>query len=67
MSWPRHARTRTGRLFSSFAPAYTINQWLNTKEQIELPVEEYLKPLRSQLPPDARAIHKEGLPTVVFA
>ena len=52
MSWPKHARMETGRSFSSFAPVYTINQWPDTKEQIELPVEEYLKPLRSQLPPD---------------
>ncbi|MDE0127100.1 MAG: hypothetical protein OXN97_21250 [Bryobacterales bacterium] len=57
----------TGRLLSSFAPVYTINQRLDTKEQIGLPVEDYLKPLRSQLPPDERAIHEEGLPTVVFA
>lgn len=57
----------TGRFFSSSAPVYTINQWLDAKEQIELPVEESLKPLGSQLRPDERAIHEEWLPTVVFA
>ncbi len=49
-----------------YVPVYTINQWLDTKEQIEQLVEEYLKPLRNQLPPDEKRIHDEWLPTVVF-
>ena len=57
----------TGRLFSSSAPVYTINKWLDTRERIKLLVEECLKPLGSQLPTDERAIHGEWLPTVVFA
>lgn len=55
LRWPR------------FVPVYTINQWLDTKQQIELLVEEYLKPLSKQLPPDEREIHEAWLPTVVFA
>lgn len=67
MSWPKHARMKTGRLLSSSAPVYTINQRLDTKEQIELLVEECLMPLGSQLPPDEKAIREEPLLTVVFA
>ena len=65
MSWPKHIRMETGRSFSSSATVHPINQRLDTKEQIELLVEEC--PLGSQLPPDERAIHEEWLPTVVFA
>ena len=53
--------------FPRHAPVYTINQWLDTPEQIELLVEEYLKPLRTQLPPDEKEIHDAWLPTVIFA
>ena len=43
-----------------------INQWLDTAEQIEHPVQEYLIPLREQLPPAELEIHNAWLPTVVF-
>lgn len=47
-------------------PVYNINQWLNTAEQIEQLVDEYLKPLRNQLSPQEKALHDAWLPTVVF-
>lgn len=49
------------------APVYTINQWLDTAEQIDHLVEEYLKPFRAQLTPEERELHDAWLPTVVFA
>ena len=67
MSWPKHIRMETGRSFSSSAPVHPINQWLDTKEQIELLVGECLTPQGSQLPPDERAVYEEWPPTVVFA
>ena len=48
------------------APVYTINQWLDTEEQIEHLVQEYLVPLTSQLPPKEREVHEKWLPTVVW-
>ncbi|MDE0104988.1 MAG: hypothetical protein OXN89_21625 [Bryobacterales bacterium] len=48
------------------APVYTINQWLDTEEQIEHLVQEYLVPLTSQLPPEEREVHEQWLPTVVW-
>ena len=47
-------------------PVYNINQWLDTPEQIEHLVEEYLKPLRNQLSPEETELHDAWLPTVVF-
>lgn len=47
-------------------PVYNINQWLDTPEQIEHLVEEYLKPLRNQLSTEERELHDAWLPTVVF-
>ncbi|MDE0628906.1 MAG: hypothetical protein OXH99_21130 [Bryobacterales bacterium] len=47
-------------------PVYNINQWLDTPEQIEHLVEEYLNPLRNQLSPEEKEIHDAWLPTVVF-
>ncbi len=47
-------------------PVYQINQWLNTRDEIEHLVEEYLKPLRNQLTPGEKEIHDGWLPTVVF-
>jgi len=43
-----------------------INRWLSTPERIEDLVEEYLKPLREQLPPEELGLHEAWLPTVVF-
>ena len=48
------------------APVYTINQWLDTPEQINHLVEEYLKPLRAQFTPEEKEVHDEWLPTVVW-
>lgn len=48
------------------APVYTINQWLDTEEQIEHLVQEYLMPLTSQLPPEEKEVHEEWIPTVVW-
>jgi len=50
-----------------YCPVYSINQWLDTEEQIEHLVEEYLKPLGEQFASEVRAIHDEWLPTVVFS
>lgn len=47
-------------------PVYNISQWLNSAEEIEYLVEEYLKPLRNQLCPEERALHDAWLPTVHF-
>ncbi|MDE0623987.1 MAG: hypothetical protein OXH83_20180 [Bryobacterales bacterium] len=52
--YPRHVTVRC------------INQWLSTRERIEHLVEEYLKPLREQLPPEELELHEAWLPTVVF-
>ena len=49
-----------------YAPVYMINQWLDTPEQVEHLVEEYLKLLRSQLSTKEKEIHDQWLPTVVF-
>ena len=61
--------TEDGRCLRSprYCPVFSINQWLDTEEQIEHLVEEYLKPLGEQFTPSARAIHDEWLPTVVFS
>ena len=61
--------TEGGRCLRSprYCPVFSINQWLDTEEQIEHLVEEYLKPLGEQFTPPARAIHDEWLPTVVFS
>ncbi len=48
------------------APIYTINQWLDTEEQIEHLVQEYQVPQTSQLPPKEREVHEKRLPTVVW-
>ncbi len=50
-----------------YCPVYSINQWLDTEEQIEHLVEEYLKPLGEQFAPEVRAIHDEWLSSVVFS
>ena len=47
-------------------PVYNINQWLNTAEQIEHLVNEYLTPLRNQLSREEKALHDAWIPTVVF-
>ncbi|MDE0123640.1 MAG: hypothetical protein OXN97_03585 [Bryobacterales bacterium] len=47
-------------------PVRNINQWLDTPEQVEHLVEEYLKPLRNQLSTEERELHDAWLPTVVF-
>lgn len=49
-----------------FAPVYNINKWLDTKEQIEHLVEEYLTHLGNQLPARERELHDEWLPTLVW-
>lgn len=61
--------TVDGRCLRSprYCPVFSINQWLDTEEQIEHLVEEYLKPLGEQFTPAARAIHDESLPTVIFS
>ena len=47
-------------------PAETINQWLDTPEQIELLVEEYLKPFRNQLDAQQKRTFDKWIPTVVY-
>ena len=50
-----------------YCRVYTINQWLDTEEQIEDLVEECLKPLGEQFAPEMQSIHEEWLPTVIFS
>lgn len=46
--------------------ACTINQWLDTPEQVEHLVKEYLRPLRTQLTPTQKAAFDQWIPTVVW-
>ena len=48
------------------AGACTINQWLDTPEQVKLLVEEYLKPLRRQLNGMEKEAYDRWIPTVVW-
>ena len=54
------------RTRGKYCPVHTINQYLDTRDQIEHLVEEYLRPLGKQLSTEQRALHDEWLPTVMW-
>ena len=55
-----------GRCSEEVLPAYQINDWIWSEEEIEVLVEDYLKPLRGQLQGPRREAFDQWLPTVVY-
>ncbi len=55
-----------GRCSAEVLPACQINDWMWTQEDIDVLVEDYLKPLRGQTRGPRREAFDQWLPTVVY-
>ena len=55
-----------GRCSAEVLPACQINDWMWTQEDIDVLVEDYLKPLRGQTQGPRREAFDQWLPTVVY-
>lgn len=47
-------------------PAPQIDEWLWSEEDFDILVDDYLKPLRGQIPGSLREAYDEWLPTVLY-